>query len=286
VTYDQEIEILQESIRATSKQGPPFVTAYLIPEIERVANLFRCTFKEVVVDVIRLAEGSKWLPTLIALFMAAQRKQRLATEDFSKRPRAYDPTSGLDCCAISDSSRVYFAFVEDVNAFNAEFAASNERRMECWGGLLSARREADVASPESLVWFDVVQANFFMRLPWREDVCPIGDVEASIRRRRNLLSLQEDKEVFRSFAVPLSPQDEFESSCIEAFQPCSWHIVMLGDQAGTPVAVLPDFGIDNYPEAPIQSMMYAGACRGEEFANLNEIFSLNFLPDLGVTGDA
>lgn len=286
MTYDQEIEIALEYARAGLKDGSPFEVDALIWEVERIANFFRCTFQEVAFDVVRLAKKYGLSPKLVGPLMGIRWWQRQAAEAMLQGARTYDHDGTLECWSISDSSRLYFAFVEDVNTFNTEFVASNEGRTECWGNLLSARRDEDVPAPEKVVWFDVVQANYFMRLAWREDVCPIGDVAASIRRRSNILSLQEDREVFRSFAVPLSSRAEFESSCIEAFKPCSWHLVMLGEQAGTPVAVLPDFGIDNYPDAPVQNMMYAGACRQGEFANLNEIFSLNFLPDLGVGDDA
>jgi len=188
----------------------------------------------------------------------------------------YDDTAAFRPLSAR-SERAYFAFVEDRASFSSESASATESGTPAWRRVMEQRQQFGLDEPTDLVWLDLVSVRYFLALDWLGEACDLGDLEAAERRKWRLREM--DERQFAVAAVLLSPDVPFEESTRQRFAPSSWHLIVMDDQHGIPAVVLPDFDIDT-AELQVRFIRYAGALQDDEYRDLTQVFSLNFLEDL------
>jgi hypothetical protein len=175
----------------------------------------------------------------------------------------------------------YFGFVEGDEPLDPGALQRNEAA--CWAPILERRRQLGLAPPDCFVWLDCVSANFFAQLPWRKEICEIGNVEQSRRRRAQIQALREHASQFIVVPLFMSRHDElppFEKS----FGAADWHRVEIGEQPGIPVLASEQLDFDHAAsKAQRRNLRYIAECCGDELRSLRNVFNLDFLPnaDLG-----
>jgi len=169
----------------------------------------------------------------------------------------------------------YFAFVESLDPLiRSGFADPKSDPIEL---LLDKRRVNKFAPPSKVIWLDCVQSQYFMRLPWKDDVCEIGNAEQSALRRQQVRQL--DRAYFRVALLLVNPEGLAEQGTFDELKRAALHRVVLStQQTGIPVIVAPDFDLESENREHRQ-LRYMGLCSLSETKSLSNAFSLNFLPD-------
>lgn len=175
----------------------------------------------------------------------------------------------------SYSAQEYFAFVEDDEWLNS--GAFEKVGQQWWAPIVLERARRDLDVPARLVWLDCVSANYFMSLPWRDEICQIGNPQQSERRRRFINEL--DPSQFLIVPLFLSAK-ELETSLDEA----DWHRVWIDKEAGLPILASADYDFEGVP-ADLRYLRYEAECSEPERISLRNVFNLNFLPDARLEDD-
>ena len=167
----------------------------------------------------------------------------------------------------------FFTFVEDVEP--CAFDRPQVPKEDWWTPILAARGSMNLEPPARLVWLDCVSAPYFESLPWRDELCNIGDFAASQRRRRQILELDATKFLI----VPLFlGESANEWEMLQAFGEADWHRVVIDTQRiGSPVLSAPDY--DFGPNAALRYLRFEAECSLTELGRLRNVFNLNFIPN-------
>jgi len=172
----------------------------------------------------------------------------------------------------------YFAFVEDDDSIDPSVFEVPEDQW--WAPILRERRQLDLDTPARLVWLDCISANYFSSIPWRDEICQVGNPAQSERRRRFIQEMDPTQFVIAPLFLSTEElQKDFDES--------DWHRVTIGLDGGFPVLVSPDydFGIEGAPP-DVQFLRYEKECSEPERVSLRRVFNLNFLPDAHIEEDA
>jgi len=165
----------------------------------------------------------------------------------------------------------YFAFVESFETL----AAPRGALRGVIDPLLDLRTALKLAKPSALVWLDCVAAEYFMRLPWRNEICRIDEAVDSARRREQVRALDADK--LRVVLLPLGTRGENERSVGTELSRVAWHRISLsGAPPGLPSELGADFDMDT--GRATRYLQYLGRCSKAEHTSLVNVFSLDFLP--------
>jgi hypothetical protein len=171
----------------------------------------------------------------------------------------------------------YFAFVEGDELLDPGALRRNEAAW--WAPILERRRQLGFAPPDRFVWLDCVSARFFAELPWRKEICEIGDVEQARRRRAQIQALREHASQFIVVPLFMSRYDELPSF-EKSFGAADWHRIEIGPQPGVPVLVSEQLDFDHAgSKAQLRNLRYIAECYGDELRSLRNVFNLDFLPD-------
>jgi hypothetical protein len=171
----------------------------------------------------------------------------------------------------------YFAFVESIDPLARSKRA--DQKNDPVEFILSERRAHKLAAPNKAIWLDCVQSQYFMRLPWKDDLCEIGNPNQSAVRREQLKQL--DRSYFRVAFLLTDPKGAAEQGTYDELTRATWHRVVLTSQRGLPVIVAPDFDLD--PETrQMRQLRYMGQCSLLERKSLVNALSLDFLPNAKV----
>jgi hypothetical protein len=101
----------------------------------------------------------------------------------------------------------YFAFVESIDPLilPKSHSAPSADSIDL---ILSERAGRNLPPPARAIWLDCVQSQYFMRLSWKDELCEIGNLEDSNRRRENLQAL--DRQYFRAAFLLTDPKGPAE----------------------------------------------------------------------------
>lgn len=185
--------------------------------------------------------------------------------------------SANDAAYIYESDD-YFAFVESIDPLRSS-NNPEDPMSDAIDLILRDRESVGLTKPGRAIWLDCVQAEYFMRLPWKDVRCEIGDLEHSASRRTLINQL--DRNYFRVALLLANPSAAAEGGTIEELARASWHRVVLSSQQGQkglPVLVAPDFDLENETRQ-MRRMRYLGQCSLLEQRSLVNAFSLDFLPN-------
>jgi hypothetical protein len=172
----------------------------------------------------------------------------------------------------------YFAFVESSDPLVRSRLA--DPKTDPFEIIISERSALRLSLPRRAVWLDCVHAKYFMRLPWKDEICEIGNPRHAAVRREQLKQL--DRAYFRAALLLGNPSSASEHGPFEEFQRATWHRVVLSkERGGLPVIVAPDFdlGLD---ERELRQLRFLGQCSRFERKSLTNAFSLDFLADANV----
>ena len=171
----------------------------------------------------------------------------------------------------------YFGFVEGDELIDPGALRRNETAW--WAPILERRRQLGLATPDRLVWLDCISARFFAELPWRKQICEIGNAEHSRRRRAHIQALREHVSQFIVVPLFMSRYDELPSF-EKSFEAADWHRIEIGQQPGIPVLTSEQLDFDHAAsKAQPRNLRYIAECYGDELRSLRNVFNLDFLPD-------
>jgi hypothetical protein len=164
----------------------------------------------------------------------------------------------------------YFAFVESSDPLPKRGSTG-----EVTGLLRSERESVGLSEANRAVWVDCVESRYFMHLPWRDEICHVGNVVESEERRGQLNSI--DRSKFVVGFLLLDARGDAERGTATELDRAAWHRITLEDRDGIPVVVGPDFDLE--PDARrVRRLRYLGRCSELERKSLSNAFSLDFLP--------
>jgi len=168
----------------------------------------------------------------------------------------------------------YFAFVESIDPLIRPKAHATPSA-DAIDLILSERAGRNLPPPARAIWLDCVQSQYFMRLSWKDELCEIGNLEDSTRRRENLQAL--DRQYFRAAFLLTDPKGPAELGTFHELDRATWHRIVLSTHQGLPTIVAPDFDLE--PAArELRHLRYLGLCSELERKSLANAFSLDFLP--------
>jgi len=173
----------------------------------------------------------------------------------------------------------YFAFVE-ANEPLRRSSSRNDATERAIDSILRERAGRGLPRPARALWLDCVQSQYFMRLPWRDEICQIGNLEDSDRRRSQLLAL--DRRHFRAALLLIEPKGAAEIGMFGEFKRASWHRIVLSTQSGIPTLTGADFDLE-LDTQQTRHLRYLGVCSEFERKALTNVFSFDFLPDANIS---
>jgi hypothetical protein len=169
----------------------------------------------------------------------------------------------------------YFAFVESFEPLARSVqrgGKSNDERIQS----LQLERRPILPVANSALWLDCVQAQYFMQLPWKDEVCRIGDASDSAKRRKQLQNL--DRTKFLVGLLLIHTRGTAEAGTAAELAGAAWHRISLTSSGGLPVITGTDFDLEDEGRR-MRQLRYLGRCSLLERKSLTNAFSLDFLPD-------
>jgi hypothetical protein len=167
----------------------------------------------------------------------------------------------------------YFAFIDDEEELDAQLLEGPAEHW--WSAIAQARRQRDLPPPSKLFWLDCVSARYFEALPWRLEICDVGNVSNSARRREQIGALDASQFIIVPLFLSSGPDERFIST---QFAESDWHRVVVAEEKGLPVLSAPDYDFE-LGIGVLRYLRYAAECTEGERVSLRNVFNLNFLPD-------
>ena len=175
----------------------------------------------------------------------------------------------------------YFAFVESFDPLvrpSSQSGADAERVIE---PVLRERGALGLPRPSAAVWLDCVESRYFMRLPWKDEACRIGDADDSATRREHLARL--DRQKFRVGLLLMDAQGVAERGTSQELSRAAWHRITLAQSEGLPLLTGSDFDLEA-DGRQMRYLRYLGRCSEAERKSLANVFSLDFVPNAKLQG--
>ena len=172
----------------------------------------------------------------------------------------------------------YFAFIESSDELDPK---AETELPDWWRRVVGERGRKDRPAPDHLVWIDCVHARLFEELPWRDEICPIGDPDAAERRRQQIREL--DPGMLVVAPLLLTRRFAIEGLLLADLGEAAWHRVRLGLVGEIPTVMAPDFDLDPQFSRWVYFERYM-TCSKSERRSLENVFNLNFLPDATLDG--